>query len=378
MKTIEQFRVDLTTIDQDSFIINESIIAGDHVFLIVPKKSFYGWTKAHLPLRSAIYNEDGLPVSLSFKKFFNWGERDELTFTPFSMKANGGVSLLEKIDGSTLINSLYKGVEISRTRGTFDARNMPNGYEIDILKAKYPKAFDLTQYADKDGSAPHSYIFEWTSPANQIVIKHEVPDLHLLAVVRHIDYSMFTQNDVDKVAKLIGVKRPKRHVYDKIKPMIEEIAKLRDFEGLCVYCNHDQDIRKVKTEWYLNMHHALTDEFSTFERMVEFYFGNGMPTSYQEFFDVVARYKDHEIATAVRGDISRITDAMKEVRKIHEAYKLYASKLRAMNLPRKDMVEKVFAAYGNTNRAGMIFALYDGKDLDADSWKKLFFQVIKK
>lgn len=368
-------KINLQEINQEHFTITENIIGGDHCFLVVPKKSYHEWTKYTLMYRSSIWNETGEPVSLGFKKFFNWGERDELTYTPFSMKANGGVRLPEKIDGSTLILSKYKGQLIHRTRGTFDACNMPNGYEIEILKQKYPDAFKMFE---KFETFPYSYIYEWLSPVNQIVIKHPEPDMVLLAVINHDDYSMLTQTEVDSISKVLGVKRPKSHSYDNIKPMLEDIAKMRDVEGLCVYCNHDQDIRKVKTQWYLDMHYALTTEFSSFEKMVEFYFSNGMPATYQEFFDVVTTYQDFEVANTVRGDISRITDAMKEVRIIHEAYKKFAAELQSQRLQRKEMVEKVFAAYGNTNRAGMIFSLYDGKPLSSESWKKLFYQVIKK
>jgi hypothetical protein len=369
-------KIDLTQINQDNFIVIENIIAGDRCYLVVPKKSYYGWSRDTLHLRSSIWNEAGEPVSLSFKKFFNWGERDELTYTPFSMTANGGVSVLEKLDGSTLIISKYKGEVIHRTRGTFDARNLPNGFEIGILKSKYPQFFDGSWYTEP--TCPFSLIFEWTSPTNQIVIPHAEPEMHLLAIVNHADYTMHSQEAVDLYAKKWNLKRPKRLKFTKIKEMIEAIGAMRDFEGVCVYCNRDQDIRKVKSEWYLKMHHALTEEFSSFERMVEFYFSNGMPQTYQEFFDIVAKYRDFEIATHLRGEISKITDAMKEVRKIHAAYQKFAQELRNQNISRKQMVEKVFATHGNTNRAGMIFALYDGKELDNDSWKKLFFQVIKK
>lgn len=368
-------KVDLPLINQDDFNVVEKIIGGERCYLIHPKKQFYQWTKQNLILRSSIWNSEGYPVSLSFKKFFNWGERDELSYTPFSVTANGGINVFDKLDGSTLIISKYKGELIVRTRGTFDATQLAFGHEIELLKLKYPQAFTAFW---KDDTAPMSLIFEWVSPSNQIVMKHEEADMYLLAVVNHEDYNLLHQSVVDEVAKVYGFKRPVRFHYESIKEMVEAVPVKRDVEGHCVYCNHDRDIRKIKTEWYLKMHHALTEEFSSFERMVEFYFTNGMPTTYSEFFDLVTRIRDFEIATHLRGDISRITDAMKEVRLIHSKYVEFANKLKAANISRKEVAEKVFATHGKTNRANMIFQLYDGKELDADSWKKLFFQVIKK
>jgi len=368
-------KVDLPSLNQDEFTITERNVNGERCFLVVPHPSFRAWNRQNLIFRSSLWNEDGYPVSLSFKKFFNWDERPELTHIPGSITGNGGVRILEKLDGSTLIVSKYKGELIVRSRGTANARDLSTGYEIDYLLAKYPKIAQVLGTVD---TYDRSFLFEWLSPTNKIVIPHKEPDIKMLAVINHWDYSMATQFEVDAFASELGVLRPAYIQADSFAELIERVGKLQDFEGVCVYCNNDQDIRKIKSDWYLKMHYILTEEFSTFEKVVEFYFANGMPISYQEFFDIIANYCDHEVATQMRGDISRIIDAMKEVRVIKEKFEQFAFQLKASNIPRKQVAEKVFAAYGNTNRAAMIFHLYDGNPLSVDEWKKLFYQVIKK
>jgi hypothetical protein len=367
--------VNLKVINQDDFIITENLIGGDLCFLVHPKKQFYQWTRELLPFRSSIWTEDGKPVSLSFKKFFNFDERTDLTYTPFSMTANGGCEVIEKIDGSTLIISKYKGQYILRSRGTFDASMLPNGYELEILKQKYPHLLDPFKASD---TSPFSCIYEWVSPSNQIVLPFQEPDIYLTGIVNHIDYSLALQDHLDKFASLIQVKRPKRFSFKTVKEMLEFIPEQRDFEGVCVYCNKGQDIRKLKTSWYLKMHHALTDELGSFERVVELYFNLGMPETYNDFFEAIANFKDHEIATHLRGDISRVVDGMKAVRKTVAFLTDFAKELKATGKSRREMAEIIQQKWGKTNRAGMVFTLLDGKVLDNDSYKKLFYQEIKK
>ena len=115
------------------------MIAGEKCFLVCPKDFGVQWNKDNLIFRSSIWNEQGEPVSLSFKKFFNWEEQKELVPFPSSTK---NCSLIEKKDGSLLIISKYKNQIIHRTRGTFDASNLENGHEIEFLKQKYPKVFN--------------------------------------------------------------------------------------------------------------------------------------------------------------------------------------------------------------------------------------------
>ena len=127
--------MNITPPDPTQFIYRPVTIAGDECVLIIPNHIGVKWTKQNLMFRSSIWKinseADWTPVSLSFKKFFNWDEQPDLDYTPFSLAANGGCQILEKCDGSTLIVSKYKGELIIRTRGTADASFMENGHELE-------------------------------------------------------------------------------------------------------------------------------------------------------------------------------------------------------------------------------------------------------
>lgn len=92
-------KINLLDIDTESFVIRDVQIAGETCYLVFPKHIGCKWTKQNLIFRSSVWNSEGELISASFKKFFNWGEKPELAYTPFSLKANGGCQILEKLDG---------------------------------------------------------------------------------------------------------------------------------------------------------------------------------------------------------------------------------------------------------------------------------------
>lgn len=341
-------------------------IAGETCYLVQPIHIGAKWTKDNLIFRSSVWNSVGELISASFKKFFNWGEQPALAYTPFSLTANGGCELMEKLDGSTLIVSRYKGQLIMRTRGTVDARKLDNGHEIDWLVDKYPALSSVPEGV--------SHIYEWVSPENKIVLNYgEDPDVYLIAIIDHKDYSLKSQKHLDECAALYGFKRPARYNFGSVKEMLEAVEQLKGKEGLCVYCNGGQDIRKVKSAWYLALHRMKT-ELGSYERVVDFYFNMNRPT-YQEYYDFIVKNYDYELAETVRGSISTICEGMKEVDQIIASMKAKVEPLK--KLPRKDAAAIILQAYGQTNRSGMAFNLMDGKPLSNDDIKKLLYQVTK-
>jgi hypothetical protein len=316
----------------------------------------------------------------------NWGEKPHLYPVPTNL---AGAHLMEKIDGSTLIFSRWKGNTIIRTRGTVDARKQENGHEIDVLLAKYPEFVKMLESAQ---DLPFSYIFEWTSPTNQIVINYGFePDMVLTGIVRHVDYSYEAQATLDSFAEVMGLRRPQTFSYDSIEEMKSSVEAFKGMEGLCVYFHDDQKILKVKGAQYLYLHRAKS-EISSIEKVMDVYLGRffetGKAPTYQEFFTYLETTFDHEIACMARGHVSNITDAMKEVVKILDGMKKFIAGLNTMTVNgytvtlndkqmRKSAAQRIFQAYGDTGRTAMLFKLLDGKTLVADDYKKLLFQVLK-
>lgn len=361
-------KIDLALIDRENFLVQERMLNGETVFLVNPNHIGAKWSRDTLHFRSSLWDKEGSLISASFKKFFNLGEQPDLTPVPTSLR---GHTLIEKLDGSTLIVSYHKGQQIVRTRGTVDATALDNGYEIDILRGRYPMAFDNAMLRKEHCS----FIYEWVSPVNKIVIDYgSVPDLFLIGVIYHHEYYLEDQVVLDCTAKAIGVKRPEKFSFDSVEDMTATVKALQGKEGLCVYTPDGQNIRKVKGDWYLAIHRFKSN--ANIETVLDLFVEYGHP-SYVEFESklmVHANY-DYECFSLVRSFASQVSDAYKEVQAIKEGMVRFVGPL--IGLPRKDAALKIIAAYGTTNRASFCFQLLDGKTLDADANKKLLWQCLK-
>lgn len=368
-------KIDIQSIDRNSFMVHQHYVGEHECYLVQPIHFGATWNKDNLIFRSSLWDKEGNPVSLSFKKFFNLGEKPDISPTPSSLV---GSRMIEKLDGSTLIFSRYKGHTVIRTRGTTDVRKQENAHEIDVLLNKYAK---FISYLEKQDTTQHSYIFEWLSPTNRIVLDYgKEPDMVLISAIVHDDYSLVDQHSLNHIARNYNLRRPKFYNYNSIDELQKAVVDMRDFEGICLYYNDEQDILKIKSAQYLLLH-RLKSNISNIENLIDLYLsfkdtlGDHYP-SYNEFFTHLSNTYDYEIAVMARSHISKIVDGMKEVFEIMTAMAKFAKKLDGLS--RKEQASKILQAYGQTNRASYVFAILDNKSFDNDKIKKLLFQVLNK
>lgn len=402
-------KINRALVDDEHFVVRPVKIAGEICDFVFPKNIGAKWNKDNLIYRSSIWNSSGELISASFKKFFNYGEHPELASVPTSFGKNSGVEIIEKIDGSTLIFSKYKNELIIRTRGCFDPESsMDNGFEITSLRQKYPQLVEILAESE-DGTCPYSLIFEWVSPINKIVISYPAAELYLTALIYHDTYRMASQKVLDNLAIIYGFLRPRRFNFDTFEDMCSAISALdfaetkklgspkevlnyakqnsdtlaRDFEGFCAY--KGQGIFKIKSAWYLALH-KLKSELGSFEKVLDLWMTmDCMP--YQEFYNYISEKIDFEVAEKCRGDISKLCDAKKEVDRIIAYMEEFTQRKLddgrsfkdAAKIPkqRAEIAKIVALNWGNTNRAGFVFTLLDGKPLSRDQKKKLIYQVMK-
>ena len=345
---------------QKEFIVKEK----DGLFLVTPEHIGVTWTKDNLIYRSSIWDSDGNPVSLSYKKFFNWGEHPHLYTYP---KTLDECSIMEKIDGSTLIITRHKKNWMYRTRGRFgiDDNEILKDDLFDFLVDNY----QIFTFEDKE-TWENSYIFEWYSPRNRIVLDYgDKPIFWLTNIIRHRDYSYWKQNDLDDFAAKFNLKRPKRYVYstlDELKKVIQEIP---NFEGVCVYFNNDQDILKLKSESYL-VKHAFKSTCNL-NTVVDLWFKYKQP-DLDTFVKILQSQFDYECAQYAYPFVRRIAIAGTKMKyflnSIHAHLEIYK------DLSRKDFAIKTLAIYGKGSiKSSLIFNQLSGKELTEDMLKKFLF-----
>lgn len=356
-------------------MVHQHELFGEMVVLVQPIHIGTNYNKNTLKFRSSVWDMQGNLVSPGWKKFFNADEKPDLDALPHDIS---GGSILEKIDGSLAIFSLFKGNLVARTRGTTNAFKQDNGYEFEYLVEKYKIKQILEEL---NATEQITLLFEITTPTQRIVIDYGTePDLWLIGAIRHNDYSYLTQNEVDDIGVKYQLKRPKRYFFKTMEELRTTVEAFRGVEGVCFYYNNDQCIRKFKGINYLFLHRAKS-EVSSIEKIIDVYIDLFMTTTYPVaptypvFFQYLTDKFDFEIATMAQGHASRICDAMKEVNKIMAALLNCASECK--NMPRRDAAARILQAYGSTGRSSIIFKLLDGKIAGADDWRKLLYQVLK-
>ena len=362
-------KIDLDKVDRTQFMVHEHSLNGEIVHLIQPQHIGTKWTQDNKHMRSVVVNYEGEVISAGFPKFTNWGENPDHFPVPTSLR---NCTVMEKLDGSLLIVSKYKGQYILRTRGTVDASTMANGHELELFKEKFLKS--LTH--DTPDTWNVSILFEWVSPINKIVLNYgDEPDWYVVGLVHHSDYSLYSQEDLDMWAKNKGFKRPATYTFNDINDLSMLVKSWEKLEGVVVYSKNDQVLHKLKSDWYL-IRHRLKDEFSSLEKVLDFYLDSGYP-DFHTFQSKIAEVVDWETAKQIVGDISRIVDAKKEVDKIVDGMNSFVNnRLRSLST-RKEQAQLVISSYGDSGRSSMIFKILDGKSLDKNDYKKLIFQILK-
>jgi hypothetical protein len=361
-------KIDIQKVDLTQFMVHEHSLNGEIVYLIQPQHIGTKWTQDNKHMRSVVVNYAGEVISASFPKFTNWGENPDHFPVPNSLK---NATIVEKLDGSTLIVSKYNGQYILRTRGTVDASKLANGFELELFKSTI-----LNKLQDNNDTWDYSIIWEWLSPINKIVLSYgDEPMWKLIGFINHINYSLAQQDMLDAMAKKYDLLRPEIYTFTDISDMLQIVDKWQNKEGVCLYSKNDQVIHKIKASKYLLLHH-LKSELSSLEKVLDVWLEQGMP-DYRTFYNYIFTTFDFELAEQIKGTISRICDAKKEVDLIVSGMNDFVNN-RLKTLPtRKLQAEQVISAYGNTNRAAFLFKILDNRPLGKEEYKKLLFQVLK-
>lgn len=350
----------------DEFCIRDCIVANTNCKLIFPINQDIKWNDENKIFRSSIWTKDGELVSASWKKFTNLDEK--LEFEPIDIDSE--IEFIHKIDGSTLIISKFKGELIIRTRGTSDVTILNNGDEILFLKQKYPLVFNN----DTLNSEKYSIVCEWYSPKNIIVEREaEEPTLWLTGVIKHDDYSYVLQNDLDIFATDWKVERPIRYQFNSISSMIESVNQWKKGEGIVIYGNNGQILKKTKSDRYLQIH-RIKSQLNSENNLIEYYVDCEMP-SCESFYEKIETEFDYEIAIQLKEQIEKICDAGKLSKKyidnmlemVHDIRRVETRKEQAIMIKRNYKENSSYA-----------FSILDNNPITKQQWIKLLHSFYEK
>ena len=292
--------------DREQFNFKDVVIAGDECWLITPSDMATKWTDENARFRSCVVRKsDNFVISQGFRKFVDYGVDPEFEPWDISWKVGG----FYKIDGSLLIVSRYKGMWLIRTRGTVDARQLPNGFEIDLLMEKYSNFFDNKDTINYIEALDQSWLFEWTTPTNIICIREsEEPKISLIGIVSNKDAQYYHQKFLDSVAKEYGFDRPEKYEYDSLKECIEDVRNWRGKEGIVLYSPDGQILKRIKSDHYRCLHRICTGSRSI-SSVLDIFINSSKFYKYEDFYDYVSKNYYVELAEKIKDEMKQITEA---------------------------------------------------------------------
>lgn len=296
--------VSLQDVDQTQFNVSER----EGLFLITPRKDKHVWEDHELWYRSLLCDAKGKVVSCGLPKFMNYHERPE--HHELAIGDATEIRVAEKLDGSLVIVSKTNGKVYIRTRGNDTLGEFHD--DVMAVLQKYPNVLK--------GEDDVSMHFEYTSPANQIVVLYSEPAITLLSYVIHIGVpKLITHPDVLEIfvgSRELNVPIAGRKEGRHIEDLLHEVSSWKDDEGVVVSCHNatkeNPVLFKVKSYWYLMMH-ALRYQM-TAKKMQQLLILEGLE-SFQHFQQYLYDFGyDFEIAEILRAAANEFFDAVDNTR----------------------------------------------------------------
>lgn len=358
--------------DKEQFLYKDVVVGGDECWLITPSNMATKWTEENARFRSCIVRKsDNKVISQGFRKFVDYGV--DLEFEPWdtSWKVDG----VYKIDGSLLIVSRYKGEWIIRTRGTTDARQLPNGFEIDFLVKKYSNFFDNRDNIDYIEALDQSWLMEWTTPTNIICLREsEEPKISLIGIVSNRDARYYPQKFLNIVAKEYGFDRPKEYTYESLEECIKDVTNWVGMEGIVLYSPDGQTLKRIKSEQYRYLHRICTGNRSI-SSVLDMFMVSPKFYNYVDFYKYVSDNYYVELAEKIKDDMKQITEAYGKFINTVQILKRSMEYIRLMDT-RKKQAMAIQEQYEGWVVA-LAFSILDNKEIDDKMIKKSMEKILE-
>lgn len=354
----------------EEFQYKDCVIAGDECWLITPDSIKCKWTEDTLKFRSMIVRKsDHKIISRGYNKFFNWSEQPDLDKFP----TDKAFDVIEKLDGSLIIWGYHNGELIHRTRGTQNAESLPNGHEIQFLIQKYSKFIEFVK------RFPQCSIFtEWQTNTNVIVIGgFPEPVLSLIGMIDNETGILMRQSWLDYVASEFEIERPKRYHYNSIQECIDDVEMWVGKEGVVVYTEDGQKLRKIKSEWYRSLH-SLATGIRSISNVLDVFIESPKFINYQDFYNYVEQVLDHEIAEKIKDEIKQITEAYGKFIHSVDIMRLNIDRYIRCLETRKEQALEIQREWGNNKwMVPVAFHILDNKEIDDKVIKKSMEKILE-
>lgn len=209
-----------------------------------------------LEARGITFYSDGTLCARPLPKFFNMGEREE-TFEE-NLDPDDIIAVFDKLDGS-LLHPYYHEDTNGQLKLDYKTKKSNESYLVKVARENANQEFDKICLAN--GCTP---VYELVSPANRIVLKYEETKMVLLAIRDNYTGEFLKPDFVEALAQQCNIPVRDRFLDLEIKVFEEGFSSLKNYlrkqenmEGVVIQFS-DGMMVKVKTPWYVEMHHAVS------------------------------------------------------------------------------------------------------------------------
>lgn len=202
-------------------------------------------------MRGITWDETGTCVCLPFEKFFNLNENKHVQEKDLPWDYE--YEVFEKRDGSLITPVLVNGQIFCKSKKSFYS---DVALAANTLLASNTRlnlfCFDLLNRF-------YTPIFEFTSPDSEIVVNYgSEPKMVLLAIRDQKNGTYMDHNYMKLVAGSQGVEVINSYGKVPLDTLKDEMKTREDIEGYVIHFLNGVRV-KMKTDWYLRLHHAKTD-----------------------------------------------------------------------------------------------------------------------
>lgn len=315
------------------------------------------WDEITLNSRATLVDKKkGKRICYSFPKFFNLNQHET---TKEANLPNEPFEVFEKVDGSLLVITPWRGELIVTTRGSFYSPQAT--FAKKLIDKKYPFLFKCLREGE-------CILAEVIYPENRIIVDYgDMEDIVVLAWAKPADDATddFVELSYDTVidaCNQLGLKCAKKHKMDKLEDVVSHVSKLdwqdeglvvRYWSGLRVKVKSSEYLRIAKVKQHLSPKYvweAMRD--SVYENYIK-----GLPD--ELFDDVKAMY-----ATL-----------------LHERNSWTKNFLMIRNSANQVFTEKKdYALWVKSNPElywGGLFCMYDLNDINEKKLEHIVYSIIK-
>jgi RNA ligase len=320
------------------------------------------WDEYTKIARGIVTNAEGNVISRPFPKFFNLGEVDAN-----ALPWHADVEITEKMDGSLIVVSFYKGRMIVNSKGSFNTvqANFARQWLMEHMASWVE--MECHDSLAADGWHAMTYCFEAIFPENRIVVRYgDRRELVLLAIINNeygseMDYG--TLKWFGTHWNISVTPRYEAHNMDEIARILEKVkarSSTGEGEGVVMHFRDQNNTRvKMKSDEYVRIHRLVSqmNEKHVLDILVQ---GGNVEQVYEALPDEF--YKElEEIMDDLRGDYNAIMDRADDG--LRTVMKLPSRKEQGIYL----MDEK----NGYRDIMGIIFGLCDSHDVSKEVWKHI-------